>query len=108
MEEIRAAVTGKITLDNAGAHHLWSAKVASGKRLIFDFADLSSADSSCIALMVSLRRNAGLNDSEAVFVNVPHSLRKLARLYGIEQELFGNSEPATQRMKSGTGNEPSG
>lgn len=51
-----------------------------------DLEPLVRFDSAAVAVLVSLRREAG---SAAVFRNPPANLRKLASLYGVEAALFG-------------------
>ena len=51
-----------------------------------DLASLVRFDSSAVAVLVALRREAG---SGAVFRNPPPNLRTLASLYGVEAALFG-------------------
>lgn len=53
-----------------------------------DLAPLARFDSSAVAVLVALRREAG---SGVVFRNPPPNLRKLASLYGVEAVLFGPS-----------------
>ncbi|RPH46414.1 MAG: STAS domain-containing protein [Burkholderiales bacterium] len=51
-----------------------------------DLSPLVRFDSSAVAVLVALRREAG---SGAAFRNPPANLRKLASLYGVEAALFG-------------------
>ncbi len=61
---------------------------AGGGRL--DLAPLARFDSAAVAVLVALRREAGIG---AEFRNPPPNLRKLASLYGVEAALFGPPAP---------------
>ena len=51
-----------------------------------DLSPLGRFDSTAVAVLVALRREAGPG---LAFRNVPPNLRKLASLYGVESILFG-------------------
>jgi len=51
-----------------------------------DLSPLARFDSSAVAVLVALRRDAGAG---LLLHNAPPNLRKLASLYGVEAELFG-------------------
>jgi phospholipid transport system transporter-binding protein len=76
----------EITLANAPAalEAARAALRAGGGRL--DLAPLVRFDSAAVAVLVALRREAGIG---ADFRNPPPNLRKLASLYGVEAALFG-------------------
>lgn len=83
-----APVPAEITLANAPAalEAARAALRAGGGRL--DLAPLARFDSAAVAVLVALRREAGIG---ADFRNPPPNLRKLASLYGVEAALFGPS-----------------
>ena len=81
-----ASVPAEITLESA-PHALEAARAAlrgGGGRL--DLGPLQHFDSAAVAVLVALRREAGIG---AEFRNPPPNLRKLASLYGVEAALFG-------------------
>jgi len=79
------AFPAEILMDGAPAALQAAREVlAAGNGL--DLAPLARFDSSAVAVLVALRREAG---SGAVFRNPPPNLRKLASLYGVEAALFG-------------------
>ena len=55
-----------------------------------DLASLARFDSAAVAVLVALRREAGIGPE---FRNPPPNLRKLASLYGVEAALFGPPAP---------------
>jgi phospholipid transport system transporter-binding protein len=77
----------EITLDNAPAA-LAAARAAlresSGP---LDLSPLQRFDSTAVAVLVALRRDAG---PSLAFRSAPPNLRKLAALYGVEAVLFGS------------------
>jgi phospholipid transport system transporter-binding protein len=81
-----ASFPAEITLDNA-PQALEAARVAlrAGEGRL-DLAPLARFDSAAVAVLVALRREAGVG---ADFRNPPANLRKLASLYGVEAALFG-------------------
>jgi phospholipid transport system transporter-binding protein len=85
---VAVAVPAEITLASAdealGA--LRAALAAAPGGLELDLAPLARFDSAAVAVLVALRREAGV---PIALRNVPPNLRKLASLYGVESALFG-------------------
>jgi phospholipid transport system transporter-binding protein len=54
---------------------------------LFDFGEVSEADSSAIALMLGLIRSAEQLGASVKFSNVPQGVRSLAELYGVAELL---------------------
>ncbi|MCX7231348.1 MAG: STAS domain-containing protein [Burkholderiales bacterium] len=81
------AFPAEILMDGAPAA-LQAAREALAAAGGLDLAPLARFDSSAVAVLVALRREAG---SGVVFRNPPPNLRKLASLYGVEAALFGPS-----------------
>lgn len=54
---------------------------------IFDFAAVSEADSSALAVMLGWMRSAESAKKPLKFINVPDNIRALAELYGVEKLL---------------------
>ena len=79
------ACPAEIMMDGAPAA-LQAAREALAAGGSLDLAPLLRFDSSAVAVLVALRREAG---SGAAFRNPPPNLRKLASLYGVEAALFG-------------------
>ena len=78
----------EITLDRAPAALATVRAALRGGPVVIDLAPLSRFDSSAVAVLVAVRREAG---ARASFRNVPPNLRKLASLYGVEAALFGSA-----------------
>lgn len=80
-----AAFTGDLTLEQARQRlHEAEAALAQGAR-VFDFSGVGQMDSSALSVILSLRRRAA---GEAIeFRGVPDSLRSLAKLYGIAEQI---------------------
>ena len=54
---------------------------------IFDFKQVSDADSSAIAVMLGWLRVASRSRSTVIFAHIPPGLRSLAELYGVSELL---------------------
>ncbi len=54
---------------------------------IFDFSEITEADSSALAVMLGWLRAASLSRSTVKFANIPTGVRSLAELYGITELL---------------------
>lgn len=54
---------------------------------IFDFSEVSEADSSAIAVMLGWLRSAELSRSTITFAHIPAGVRSLAELYGVTELL---------------------
>jgi phospholipid transport system transporter-binding protein len=83
-ESGRIVVSGAVTLANVaavleeGRRHL-----EEGVRTV-DLGEVTEMDSSLLAAMLGWLRDARLRGRELAFVNVPESLRTIARLYGVD------------------------
>jgi phospholipid transport system transporter-binding protein len=54
---------------------------------IFDFSEVSEADSSAIAVMLGWLRSAERSQSTVTFAHIPVGVRSLAELYGVTELL---------------------
>ena len=54
---------------------------------VFDFSEVSEADSSAIAVMLGWLRSAELSRSTITFAHIPAGVRSLAELYGVTELL---------------------
>ena len=54
---------------------------------VFDFAEVTEADSSALAVMLGWLRAAELSRSTVRFANIPAGVRSLAELYGVAELL---------------------
>jgi phospholipid transport system transporter-binding protein len=54
---------------------------------IFDFSEVSEADSSAIAVMLGWLRSAEQSQSAVTFAHIPVGVRSLAELYGVTELL---------------------
>jgi ABC-type transporter Mla MlaB component len=60
-------------------------------RWIIDFTQVSKVDSTAIALLVELKRNAQKKNRAISFIYLPSSLLKIARLSQVEDLLTGKT-----------------
>lgn len=58
-----------------------------GNELVVDFAHLNKVDSSAVSLMLAWMREAKRSNVKLRFINVPHNLMSLAKLYGVAELL---------------------
>ena len=83
----RMIVSGAVTLVNVaalleeGRRHL-----AEGVQSV-DLAEVSEMDSALLALLLTWLRDARLHERPLAFVNLPQSLKTIARLYGVNELL---------------------
>ena len=63
----------------------YTARTDLPERLTIDFASVTGIDSSAVALLLEWRRQAQRLGKTLAFVNLPHNLLALARLYGVEE-----------------------
>jgi phospholipid transport system transporter-binding protein len=83
----RMIVSGAVTLANVaalleeGRRHL-----AEGVQSV-DLAEVSEMDSALLALLLTWLRDARLHERPLAFVNLPQSLKTIARLYGVNDLL---------------------
>ena len=83
----RLLLSGPVTLANVaqlleeGRRHL-----GEGVNTV-DLAEVGELDSSALALLLALLREAKAAGRELAFVNLPEGLRTIARLYGVEELL---------------------
>ncbi|MFH1658061.1 MAG: STAS domain-containing protein [Pseudomonadota bacterium] len=54
---------------------------------VFDFSEVTEADSSALAVMLGWLRAAGLARSTVKFANIPNGVVSLAGLYGVTELL---------------------
>ncbi|TXT29106.1 MAG: NTP binding protein [Rhodocyclaceae bacterium] len=54
---------------------------------VFDFSEVTEADSSALAVMLGWLRAAGLARSTVKFANIPNGVVSLAELYGVTELL---------------------
>jgi phospholipid transport system transporter-binding protein len=87
----RVVIDGPVTLKNVtGVLAESLAHVRAGASVI-DLAEVSDLDSSLLAAMLSLIREAGLENRALALANLPAGLQTLAELYGVEEILTPSS-----------------
>ena len=92
----RMLLSGTVTLGNAaalleeGRRHL-----AEGVQLV-DLGEVNEMDSALLALLLAWMRDARAREHEIRFVNLPDSLRTIARLYGVDRLLPGAENAAEE------------
>ena len=79
----RLVVKVPMTMDNArGLLAAGRAALAAGEN-VFDFSEVTDADSSAVAVMLGWLRAAGSARSTVKFAQIPGGVRSLAELYGL-------------------------
>jgi phospholipid transport system transporter-binding protein len=78
---------GTLTFTDAAAIFEASRELALPGTGIVDLAGLGAADSSALAVMLSLKRRAAVESSRLVFASVPPGIHALAHVYGVEELL---------------------
>lgn len=83
----RVHITGAVTLENVtGVLAEGLAHVRAGASVV-DLAEVSELDSSLLAAMLALMREARLANRSLSLANLPKGLQTLAGLYGVEDLL---------------------
>ena len=83
----RLIVKVPLVMDNArGLLEAGRSALQSGEQ-IFDFSEVTEADSSALAVMLGWLRAASLSQSTVRFANIPAGVRSLAELYGVTELL---------------------
>ena len=83
----RCTVQGPITIGNASAVLAESARLFTGPTTIVDLGAVTAVDSAAVSLLLEWRRAAARANRHVEFVNLPHSLKSLADLYGVSHLL---------------------
>jgi len=79
----RLIVKVPLVMDNArGLLEAGRSALQSGEQ-IFDFCEVTEADSSALAVMLGWLRGANLSQSTVRFANIPTGVRSLAEVYGV-------------------------
>jgi phospholipid transport system transporter-binding protein len=86
-ENNRLALSGPVVMQTLKSlHGAGMTQIASGD-LVVDMQDVTEADSSAVSLLMELRRAAEKHSHKLSVVNLPDSVRSLARLYGVSEML---------------------
>jgi phospholipid transport system transporter-binding protein len=82
-ENNRLALSGPVVMQTLkGLHIAGMAQIAAGDLLV-DMKDVTEADSAAVSLLMELRRAAQTHTHKLAVINMPDSVRSLARLYGV-------------------------
>ena len=76
---------GNLTMDSAATVLLHSRSLPLPVSGVVDFADLTQADSSALAVMVALKRRAVAEGRALTLASLPATLASLAVVYGVEE-----------------------
>lgn len=76
-----------LTIANPAAGARLAARLAGAGDATLDLAGAADADSAGVAMLLALRRGAQVNGARLRFVNLPERLRRLLRLYQVEDLL---------------------
>ena len=81
-------VKGELTTDTVmDALKQFTRECKALSRWVIDFTQVSKVDSSAIALLIELKRNALKNNKEISFIYLPSALLQIARLSQVENLL---------------------
>ena len=81
-------VKGELTTDTVmDALKQFTRECKALSRWVIDFTQVSKVDSSAIALLIELKRNALKNKKEISFIYLPSALLQIARLSQVEDML---------------------
>lgn len=93
----RMVVGGPVTLANVRrVVEEGERQLEEGVRTV-DLSEVSEMDSSLLAALLAWLRHARRHEHEIGFVNLPESLRTIARLYGVDGLLPEPAAPAQPR-----------
>jgi phospholipid transport system transporter-binding protein len=83
----RLQLSGPVVMQNLAKLYQSSlAKVAAGDTVI-DMAGVTEADSSAVSLLLDLQREALRRAHKVSVINMPDSVKSLAKLYGVSELL---------------------
>lgn len=86
-------LTGRLDMDSCGELAITlTATLRPQQSLTLDFAEVNSADSAALALILQCQREAAALGASLELANLPAELDSLARLYGIESLLLQNQK----------------
>ncbi len=86
-ENNRLALSGPVVMQTLKALHTAGlAQIAAGD-LVVDMQGVTEADSSAVSLLMELKRASLQHAHRLSVVNMPDSVRSLARLYGVTDML---------------------
>lgn len=80
-------VTSPALLLQASAHIREAVSSGSAASLIFDLSEAASCNSAALALLLEILKQGKQADLDLKFENMPESLIKIAKAYGIETEI---------------------
>ncbi len=83
----RLVVTAPLTMVNARALLEAGSSALQAGEQVFDFSQVSEADSSAVAVMLGWLRAAEQSRSTVKFAHIPAGVRSLAELYGVTELL---------------------
>ena len=87
VENNRLALSGLVVMQTMkGLHTDGLAQIAAGD-VVVDMAGVTDADSSAVSLLMELRRAAQNHKRKLSVINLPDSVRSLAKLYGVTELL---------------------
>jgi phospholipid transport system transporter-binding protein len=79
----RCSVQGPVTVENVVALLGEGNERFTAAQVTVDFAGVTEVDSSALSLLLEWRREAGRNNREIRYLNLPANLKSLAELYGV-------------------------
>ncbi|MDR3425893.1 MULTISPECIES: STAS domain-containing protein [Silvimonas] len=81
------AITGKLTMDTAGAQLAAFSWPVAANELTLDLSQVQEVDSSAVSVLLHWQRQAKTQQANFLITGVPPALRELVRLYGVEDLL---------------------
>lgn len=87
IEAGRYVVRAPLVMDNARSLMDAGCALLQPGEMVFDFSQVTEADSSALAVMLGWLRSAESTRSTLKFAQIPNGVRSLAELYGVAELL---------------------
>ena len=87
MPENTIKITGNLTQENHDECQNWINIAPVDKDLVVDLASIGDIDSTCVAVLVALKRKTQVNEISISFANLPEKLMKLIHFYQVGEIL---------------------
>lgn len=84
-------LSGAILMDNANAVLAESEALTMDDSLQIDLSQVQDVDTAALSLLMEWQRRALQSGKSVVFVNLPESLKSLAKLYGVVDFISASS-----------------
>ena len=97
-------VTGDVTLHIPEVCVNKTKMLPTGTDVIVDLSEVGEIDSTCVAMMITMRRHVQVNGNAITFTNLPETLMRLTNLYDLTDVL----DIDDAKQAGGVANAPAG